>query len=1023
MNPNELRILPFEIDVSIDNLTLSVTTSEMKLSEESNIKHIATDWYLIEAVTGQTIENSLGSKSLNRWELKSLKPSTGYKLRVIYHTDDKVLTEAIGEKFFNTPIVQIKQPDFDIVMNDNNTEVSIGLSSTYTIVNSNEEHIATTYVIRDTEGKVLYEKYRDTEHLTSFNITPYVTSNKGYFIEVSLHSENYDSPRKIKYIKTPVYVPGEPFDMDFAVYVDDTLIPSVRGVLNSVEEKTVQRVNLKIYRRGYPKEDILIFNRYVKQFEDKKTTELDNTFEIVLSEENMLDILRFQQEDKMGLWVHPWVFTLDVYFTDGSRASSKPIYKRVPLRGKPGRVEIIRTDIPTFKLVETELGSTWDKLEKVTWIVINAYGEKVLEETRFGTDQTFSLEPYVLKGELVKGLFYYVQAVITTSAGLSLVARTGNEKYGRIDRKGLPFVMENLKIKEPYIRVTDIETVDQNLFNVHLKFSKFEVNHNPYGRVLEHKYTTIRLYDVTQSLYNSNVKAKLVYESTLDPIRSLVLVRSKEIAPEFSLDATNLGIYYNREYRIDVCYVADNGLVSTIGSEIFKTPKIPTTLVSAPVVKESYIMPTGEIHLIVAELDESKVSIKNNSEDTIESTTFTLYKGKEVIYTKVATYDKFKFAIKDFDNGLIGRLEPGVEYWLEIQYKTKGNIVSPVTSVRYIVGNNTNKELDIVKTYVNGKRACFRFNNLPEDTVYSLSKDNLIINDKIVGNTLNLFNLYPNSEYSIKVLDKELIFTTDKDAYYSAEELKLMNAKWELEYDKFFRGNYLRTYITPSIAHYKVKDPLLTDLIRYKRVSIHLSESNSNPIFDMIFDTKLVNNASILEGINTLNFFTKERFYIKVQLGLSKRVWLEAKTLEFLVEEFDKEKFVEQFIWDQDDYEYLDKPILDSVDNKDDVMYPDSFRAKDRVLKLVVTMPKQFMEYVKRLDIYYNTKYGPYFVSSYQSADKPTKNYKGESLFFLLPYNDNILYSDFRDLTSVISTKPVNLVKMITFKDGSVLTF
>ena len=185
----------------------------------------------------------------------------------------------------------------------------------------------------------------------------------------------------------------------------------------------------------------------------------------------------------------------------------------------------------------------------------------------------------------------------------------------------------------------------------------------------------------------------------------------------------------------------------------------------------------------------------------------------------------------------------------------------------------------------------------------------------------------------------------------------------------------------------------------------------------------MTNEAAILEDLNHIEFFTKDVFYIKVRLGISKSIWLPEKVITFKVAEFDKMKYIKEFVWSQDDFEYIDKPILDSIENKDNVMYPDSNVAKDRVLKLGVTMPKHFMEYVDHIGVYFNTRYGPYTVNSYLTVNKPAKNYKGESLFFLLPYNDNILYSDFRDLTTPISTKPMNIVPVIVFKDGTNVSF
>ena len=1027
MHPNDLQILPFEINIAIDNLKLDVTTTPMRLTEDSDIKHDTTSWYLIDSVTSETISANLYSKGLTTWGDIDLEPNKDYKIRVIYHTTDETLSTKMVEKSFRSPVVEIKQPDFEIDMDPKNTRVSIALSEGFQIFNSDEPHLSTTYIIRSVDGIVLYEKYKDTENLTSFNATKYLKSNGKYYIEVMTHTLNYNSARKIKYIKIPQFTEGEPFEIALTVTNSNNLLLTIRGMFHSEEDLIIKQVNLKIVRRGYPKENIVIFNKFLKQYEGKRASEVGSVIDYTLTEEEMRSIANLKLEDKMGLWVHPWIFTLEIWFTNGSKTESRPIYKRFPLRLNTGVIQRVRKDIPTFKIANAELGATWDEIESVTWIVTNAYGEQVVRETRSSLDQTFSLESYVLKGEIVKGMFYYIQTLITTKAGVSILGRTGNERDHRSDRKGVPFVVDNIKIKEPYVRVTKIETKNQDLFDVHLQFSRFEVNHNPFGIDIEHIKTSIRVFDVTHTFSNSNIQEKLVFETDLEPTRTLILSRSKTYAPEFSIDPTNVGLYYNREYRIEVHYFGDNGMKSLVGTEIFKTPTVPVTKINSPVVQEAYMIPTGDIHLIVANLNKDLVRIDNNTEDSIMATVFKLYHGTELIYSKESTYDKYQFAVKDFDNGLLARLAPNTEYWLDIEYKTQYGVFSPVTSIRYIVGENPNKDFKIVNTFISAIEANFRFLNLYEDAKYILTYRDQRIEKVIDNHILTLKDLAPNTEYRLEVVGEnirdEIVFNTQTTYSYSNEELINLNSKWDLEYDHNFKGNYLRTFINNSLVHYKVYDSLLSDLITMKRVSIHLSESNSYPIYDKIVTTGIKDGESILEDIESLNFFTREKFFIKVQLGISNQLWLPEKVLTFEVEEFDRMKYLTQFVWDRDDYEYLDKPVLDSVEDKMNVMYPDSNLAKDRVLKLCLTVPKQFMEYIDHIGVYYNINYGPYRVGYYQKAEKPTLNYRGESLFLLLPYNDNILYTDYRELTTSISMKPTDILPIVTFKDGNKISF
>ena len=196
MNPTEVQILPFEINYSINDLKLVVETTKMQTLNPSDIQHTMTSWYLIDVATSQTVESNLYSQGLYGWYADELKPQTTYKIRIIYHTSQEGLTRT-EEISFTTPAVEIKQPDFELSMSSDNSELGIALVDKFKAINTKEEQVATTYIIRDIDGNVLYEKYKDTNNLRYLDVTNYLKSNTGYFIEVEVHTEHFNSPRRI----------------------------------------------------------------------------------------------------------------------------------------------------------------------------------------------------------------------------------------------------------------------------------------------------------------------------------------------------------------------------------------------------------------------------------------------------------------------------------------------------------------------------------------------------------------------------------------------------------------------------------------------------------------------------------------------------------------------------------------------------------------------------------------------------------------------------------------------------------
>ena len=208
------------IKIQADSLRPTVTVDDF--SFPNDLKHSMTSWYFIDTYTGKELHTLLYSNSnkTTYTTTEDLKPSTEYKVRIVFYSEEK--TTIIKEKVFSTPPVSIDIPEYALELTHDNNEIFLTCEP-FKIHNSTEEHLATTWIIKDDKENIILEKFKDKENLTKLNVTDYLNIDTVYYVSVRFHTENYVSDNSIKYIKVPIFTYGAPYHSLHTVELDNDL--------------------------------------------------------------------------------------------------------------------------------------------------------------------------------------------------------------------------------------------------------------------------------------------------------------------------------------------------------------------------------------------------------------------------------------------------------------------------------------------------------------------------------------------------------------------------------------------------------------------------------------------------------------------------------------------------------------------------------------------------------------------------------------------------------------------------------
>jgi hypothetical protein len=1011
------------IKVTTDSLRPTVTVTDF--SFPNDLKHTMTSWYFIDNYTGKEVHTLLYSNSdkVTYTATEDLNPSTEYKVRIVFYSEEK--TTIIKEKVFTTPAVSIDIPEYELELTHDNNEVYLTLTKPFVIHNSNEEHIATTWIVKDTNENIILEKFKDKENLTKLNVTDYLNIDTIYYVSVRFHTDNYVSENSIKYIKVPIFTYGEPYDILHTVELDDDLLPTIRIKNNNNLNNIVKSVTLTIKKRNYPNKNITMSNRVIPELEGKRLDDVVDTLEFKLTKEDMLYVGKAELTNPLSTWVLPWVFNVNIVFVDGTRSYSRPVYRKIPLRYNAGKIRQINQPIPVFQLEGYSSNVTWDRPKKVTWIVYDNIGNIIVKEERSSIEHTFNLENYVYKQQILPGHFYFVQAAVTTEAGITVYTVTGNENNGRSDRVGELFYLPNTYLEDPYITLEKFNLVDENKLSIDFNLSNLRVKNNPFGIEYQHLKTAIRLLDITD-----HNEEKLVYEANITPVNRLVISRSKDIVSDFSIDNTNVGIYYDRRYRLEVAYITDT-LTSKVSNYIFSTPPVPMARVSKPKLKESSFIRTGDIKLLSINLDPD-VEIGYTSQQHTK-TKFELYRGNTLVYKKITTEDKYLLSVFDITEGLLEPLQEDTEYWLDVTYYV-GTTVSKNTFRYYLeplepkVYNKDLKpkvELRIVSATATTLLCKAIVMDLPEEikNIYWYINDVEYKN----GQTMEFTNLLPETTYEIVVnilnSKDEIMVTrsleTRTDIPMTDKDLVGLQDTWDIVVKEDFTTNIGYSKLPMDLLRYILKQDI-SHLIKYKRVSIYRESLDSYPYYEDTFTTPLDNYSYVLEFRKLSNLYATNRIFFKVELGLTEHLWLEPKIIEIPIQKFNKDLVKDLFRWYLEEETIVKENVLDGVDGS--FMFKDK-DFKDKVLRVYMQCPKYLMKYVDHIALYYHNTYGYYTIAFEHHNRRLAEHDYNDGMFLLVPTGDYVKYTRYRDTSGYIDRTPKNINKVIVFKDGSKLLY
>ena len=192
-----------------DSITPRITIDPM-LEHNERPDITFTSWFIINATSNLEAYSNIGSNKYILQVDKELDSDTKYILRILLNTDN-------GEI--------VKEQEF-------------------TIHNSNEDHIATSWMVQDLNGKVVFESAMDNKNLVSIDITDYLNSNTNYYFFVKLHTEHYTSKTLEQFYTVPLFIEDEEFDSITTVSLDKDNLP------------------IEIYEKNRSEDEIHIFYHY-----------------------------------------------------------------------------------------------------------------------------------------------------------------------------------------------------------------------------------------------------------------------------------------------------------------------------------------------------------------------------------------------------------------------------------------------------------------------------------------------------------------------------------------------------------------------------------------------------------------------------------------------------------------------------------------------------------------------------------------------------------------------------------------
>ena len=572
---------PFNIVVTAGTMSPALIVSKFKAYGENligPINHTATTWKVYEGdkVVYESLANTV-DKLKHVVPYGYLKVDTEYKAEVVFHTDNRTFpVSKASYKMFTTPNIYIVTPYVKYKYNGGNHSLE---GSAFSIVGTPELHYSTyweLYRIENGKKILVYKKERDTVNLTSLLITN-MLFGRGLTYEVTI---GYNTPNISSKHFTTTFKP-----------IDDLADPIQLTIEEDTDKLPILKIS-KFHVVGHT-DNIKNFALRIRNLgtnidTEEKLLTIPNTYNTDITRKlTPAEYISWFNGRTDILRVMPY-FEISGYYV-GEKFNS-PVGKTnmIPTIECNCNFTVDARDHTYVKVTSTvNTGTaTWLNITKKTYVLS---GGHLNNEIRIEESSDHSVTLGVAQG-LQYGRTY----------NLSLMAETD---IGTILSNPSTFSLYQGAIKKPNLQAKwDIEGVTQPRLYVTgdgYVYDKPEIPGSGY------KETEIRV-----------LKGSEVIAETKD---------SRNAGTWVALPKSRFSnLDWNTNYKIEMKYVADNGVKSPAGELEYSLPVKPTVAVTIPTISASLSGKT-----IVA--TTSAFNITGVEDKSHYSTTWELYDDKNVI--------------------------------------------------------------------------------------------------------------------------------------------------------------------------------------------------------------------------------------------------------------------------------------------------------------------------------------------------------------------------------------------------------
>ena len=532
---------PFNIVVTAGTMSPALIVSKFKAYGENligPINHTATTWKVYEGdhIVYESLANTV-DKLKHVVPYGYLKADTTYKVEVVFHTDNRTFpVSKAAYKMFTTPNIYIVTPYVKYKYNSGNHTLE---GSVFSIVGTPEPHTSTyweVYRIENGNKKLVYKKEKDSVNLTRLPISN-LLFGRGltYQATIGYNTDNISSKHFTTTFK-PVDDLADPISLSIVEDTDKLPILKISKFNVIGHTDNIKNFALRVRNLGtnIDKEEILLTipNTYNTEISRKLTPA-----EYIRWFNGRTDVLR----------VMPY-FEISGYYVGEKFNSPLGKTNMIPTIACYCNFTVDARDHTYVRLTSTvNLGTaTWLNVLKKTYILS---GGHLNNEIRIDEGSDNSVVLGVAQG-LQYGKTYNIQLMVETEIGTVFSNTSTFSLYqGAINKPNLQAKWDIEGVTQPRLYVTGDGYV----------YDKPAIPGSGY------KEKEIRVYKgnelVVNTRDNTNVGTWVALPKSRYP-----------------------GLDWNTTYRIEMVYVADNGVKSPAGMLEYSLPVKPTVALGIPVV-------------------------------------------------------------------------------------------------------------------------------------------------------------------------------------------------------------------------------------------------------------------------------------------------------------------------------------------------------------------------------------------------------------------------------------------------------